>query len=103
MSAGRRAGANKPNQVSMLKSPRPRSRALSAIVGTSGITLERRSVVIAIARSLPARMLADAVARLSKVRSTWPDSNASCAGGPPAYGMCTMNTPALALNISPAR
>jgi len=35
----------------------------SAIVGTSGIALERRAVVTASALSLPALMFADAVAR----------------------------------------
>ena len=41
-------------------------------------------VVTASARSLPALTLAEAEARLSKLRSTWPDSSASCAGLPPA-------------------
>ena len=36
--------------------------------------------------SLPALMLAEAVARLSKLRSTWPDSSASCAGGAAGVG-----------------
>ena len=54
------------------------------MVGTSGIALERLAVVIASAFSLPLLMLAEAAARLSKFRSTWPDSSASCAGGPPA-------------------
>ena len=37
----------------MLKPPRPTDRPLSAIVGTSGIALDRVVVVTAIARSLP--------------------------------------------------
>ena len=40
-------------------------------------------VVTAKALSLPALMLAAAVARLSKLKSTWPDNKASCAGLPP--------------------
>ena len=36
--------------------------------------------------SLPALMLADAAARLSKFRSTWPASSASCAGLPAGVG-----------------
>ena len=51
--------------------------------GTSGRLGERASVVTASAFSLPARMLGAAVARLSKLKSTCPDSSASCAGLPP--------------------
>ena len=36
--------------------------------------------------SLPLLMLAEAAARLSKFRSTWPDSSASCAGRPAGVG-----------------
>ncbi|MNS82878.1 hypothetical protein D3C72_1166370 [compost metagenome] len=77
--------------------------SVSATGGTSGRALLRLSVVTAIAFSLPERMFGAAVARLSKLKSTWPDSSASCAGLPPLYGMCTAKMPASFLNSSPAR
>ena len=63
----------------------------------------RWAVVTASALSLPDLMLAEAVARLSKLKSTCPLSSASCAGLPPLYGMCSAKIPASFLNISPAR
>ncbi len=65
VSAGVAAGTTRPHQVSMLKPGR-----VSATVGTSGMVAVRCAVVTASALSLPARMLADAVARLSKLKST---------------------------------
>jgi len=48
-------------------------------------------------------MLADAEARLSKIRSLWPDSTDNCAGEAPLYGMWTMLMRAMLLNSSPDR
>src|SRR5690606_9191318 len=72
------AGATRPHQVSIEK---PLS--VSATGGASGRKGLRCSVVTANALSLPALMLGAAVARLSKLKSTCPDSSASCAGLPP--------------------
>src|ERR1022692_2163129 len=74
--AGSRAGPKIPNQVSTSNLARPTDLPASAIVGTSGMALERAAVVTASALSRPALMLAAAEARLSNVRSTWPESNA---------------------------
>ena len=63
----------------------------------------RLAVVTAKALSLPALILADAEARLSKIRSVWPDSTESCAGAAPLYGIWTMLTCAMLLNSSPER
>ncbi|MCY1379325.1 hypothetical protein D9M69_670320 [compost metagenome] len=78
VSAGVPAGTTRPHQVSISKPGR-----VEATVGTSGTTLLRWAVVTARALSLPERMLAAAVARLSKLKSTWPESRPSCAGLPP--------------------
>ena len=89
-SAGRCAGREDAEPGVDVEARQAEPAPASAIVGTSGIALERVAVVTASAFSLPALMLADAAARLSKLRSTWPASSASCAGLPPAYGMWTM-------------
>ena len=83
-SADSPAGAKRPNQVLMSKDLRPSAAPASATVGTSGMALDRAAVVTASALSLPLLMLADAAARLSKLKSTCPPTSASCAGGPPA-------------------
>ena len=49
----------------------------------SGPLIDRLDALKRTTLSLPERMPGAAVARLSKLKSTWPDSSASCAGLPP--------------------
>ena len=72
------AGATKPHHVSTSNPLR-----VSDMAGISGNALLRCAVVTANALSLPALMLGAAVAKLSKLKSTWPDNKANCAGLPP--------------------
>ncbi|MNM93832.1 hypothetical protein D3C81_1062180 [compost metagenome] len=83
ISRGVLAGANTPNQVEISKPSSPSPLPASAMVGNSGNAAARPAVVTAKALSLPALILADADARLSKIRSVWPDSTDSCAGDAP--------------------
>ncbi len=78
MSLGVPAAATKPHHVSISKPGK-----VSLKLGKSGRLAARRAVVTASAFSLPEAMLGAALARLSMLKSTWPDSKASWAGLPP--------------------
>ena len=75
-SLGVPAGASTPNQVPMSKSFRP----TSASVGTSGRADERRPVLTASARSLPALMWGSTGVMVSKDRVTCPPSRSVVSG-----------------------
>ncbi|MCY1531336.1 hypothetical protein D9M68_665580 [compost metagenome] len=70
---------NTPNQV-------PRSKPLmpdSSTVGTLASSEERLAVVTASAFTLPSLISGAEAARLSNMKSDWPDSSASWAGAAP--------------------
>ncbi len=71
-------------------------------VGTSGSTAERDLPVVASALTLPALMCSVIVGMASNIISIWPPSTSVRAPALPRYGMCTMDTPAITLNSSPA-
>jgi hypothetical protein len=72
------------------------------MVGTSGSTAERARPVVPSAFTLPARMCSLIVGTASNIRSTWPPRTSVRAPELPLYGMCRIETPAIALNSSPA-
>jgi hypothetical protein len=79
MSGGVPAGTITPNQVVRSNPGSPDS----AMVGSSGTAGERASVVTASARSLPALTLGSALARLSNINCTCPESKSAIAGAAP--------------------
>ena len=74
----------------------------SAIVGASGMTLERFLPVVPSAFTFPARAWPAIVVIASNIICTWPPSTAVRAWSEPLCGTCTMSTPAMYLNSSPA-
>ena len=72
-------------------------------MGSSGVESTLLAVVIASARSFPARTCGNADTPASNIRLTWPPMMSVSAGALPLYGMWVMSTPAIDLNISPAR
>ncbi|MOA69945.1 hypothetical protein D3C78_1984580 [compost metagenome] len=55
----------------------------SSTVGTSASNDERLAVVTASALTLPSLIKGADAARLSNMKSDWPDNNANCAGAAP--------------------
>src|SRR5436305_280499 len=78
------AGANSAYELSATSSGKP----ASAVVGTSGIIMLRRGLVIAIARSVPARTCDCNANMVSKASEISPPSSAVMVGAPPRYGTC---------------
>jgi len=68
----------------------------------SGSASERLVVVTASARSVPALMYPIAAGVDSNVTCTCPPIRLVSEGPAPRYGTCTMSTPAIILNSSPA-
>ena len=68
----------------------------------SGSASERVAVVTASARSLPALMYSIEEDMGANMTCTCPPSRSVSAGAAPRYGTCTMSTPAIILNSSPA-
>ena len=75
---------------------------MSATVGRSGSSAERVAVVTASARTLPPLMCGIDAAVVSNMSCTWPPIRSVIAPAAPRYGTCTMSTPAVSLNSSPA-
>src|ERR1017187_8781508 len=73
-----------------------------ARLGTLGSTDERTLPVVASALTLPSFANSLMVVTASNIMSTCPSSVSVRACELPLYGMCTMSSPAIALNSSPA-
>ena len=98
-SAGRPRGAAMACHDCTLASVTP----LSSSVGTPGRSGERFSLVIASARSLPARICGIAVLTFMNDASTWLPSRSVITGPPPLYGTCTPVVPVCSQNNSAVR
>src|SRR5262249_52153420 len=74
----------------------------SATTGVSGSAPERDAPVVASARSLPVRTYSIDEGSGQNIICTCPLSRSVSPAGEPRYGTCTMSTPAITLNNSPA-
>ena len=73
------------------------------MVGMSPNAAARFALVTATARSEPLRMKPATDGMLVNTTWIWPPTRSVIAGAAPRYGMCSIFTPAAALNISPSR
>lgn len=73
------------------------------MVGSFGRRLSRRAPVTASGTTLPFFRYGEIEVMFSKTRSTSPRISSRSVSGPPLYGICVMDTPAIALNISALR
>jgi len=69
----------------------------------SGIAGSRRAALMAIRRRRPPRINGNTVEALAKMRSSRPATKSIADCGLPLYATCVIGTPAITLNISPAR
>src|SRR6202035_382918 len=92
------AGAMMPSQMVASKPGTP----ASAMVGTSGSTLERVVAEVPSARTWPAWAFGAMVVMASNIISMWPPITALRLSPEALWGTCTMLVPVIALNSSAA-